>query len=211
MRLPAEVAGSLSRLQGQLMAAQPEIQNAYAMHWLAAREAGAMPAFQQMTNPMLWGLYGKTALAGLLRYALSGRATPDVMAGTIDQTNLIQQSYTQAVQGMRNFMDQPESREFAMVPMMVSAWQPMDRVYQSMQAPMQTVSTGLSWRPGAPAPMFGFATALLPGQEVGMQGQVTGQVQQMGQATGQVQQMGQVQGVEAPLPGQRPMGGQGME
>lgn len=205
------------------MAAQPELQNAYAMHWLAAREAGAMPAFQQMTQPMLWGLYGKTALAGLLRYALSGRATPDVMAGIVDQMNLIQQSYTQSVQGMRNFMDQPETGDFAMVAGMSRAWQPMDRVYQNMQTPFQTVMGGVQWSPGAPAPMFGFGIAMVPGQAptvVTYQAPgVTGQVMQTGQVTGQVTTgaAGQVtigtgmpgpEQMQMPNPEQRPMAGE---
>jgi hypothetical protein len=153
MPLSAEVAGSLSRMQGQMMAAQPEVQNAYAMHWLAMREAGGMPAFQQMTQNMLWGLYGYNALSGLLRHALSGRATPTVMAGIIDQVNLIQQSYTRAASNMQEFLSQPEAQAFPMVPLMVRSFSPLDRVYQAVQRPMETVTTALTWNPGPPMAM----------------------------------------------------------
>ena len=87
MRLPAQVAGSMSRMQGLLQAAQPEIQAAYAAHWLAARQAAGAPHFQDLSQHMMMGLYGTTALGGLLRYALSGRATPDVVGGIIDQVH----------------------------------------------------------------------------------------------------------------------------
>lgn len=161
VRLPAEVAGSLSRLQGQLMAAQPEIQNAYAMHWLALRQAGAIPAFQQMTQQMLWGLYGTTAMSGLLRQALSGRATPEVLAGIIDQVNLVQQSYNQAADSLREFLEIPEARDLPTVQPMVQSFRPLDQVYQAVQQPMQTVTTTLSWNPGAPLPLVQFPMAQL--------------------------------------------------
>jgi hypothetical protein len=153
MRLPAEVAGALSRLQGQMMAAQPELQNAYAWHWLAAREAGGAPAFQQMTQGMLWGLYGSTALSGLLRHALSGRATPDVMAGIADQVRLIQESYDHARGALQEFVAQPDVRQIPAVQPMVRSLGALDRVYQAVQQPMQTVTGGITWPAGGPMPM----------------------------------------------------------
>jgi hypothetical protein len=169
LRLPAQVAGSLSRMQGQLLAAQPELQNAYALHWLALRQAGGMPAFQQMTQHMLWGLYGTQALSGLLRHALSGRATVDVLSGIIDQMNLIRMSYDRARDSLQEFLQEPEAREFPTVPLMVRAFQPLDRVYAAVQQPMQTVSEALTWMPGIPLSMLPMQLAQLtwrpPGQE----------------------------------------------
>lgn len=146
--LPADVAGSLSRMQGLLQANQPEIQNAYALHWLATREAGGIPQFQQMTQQMLWGLYGTVALQGLLRFALSGRGTPEVLSGIIDQANLIRQSYTQAADSLRQFLELPEAQQFPSVPMMVRGLAPLDRVYQAFQQPIETVLTGVPFTPG---------------------------------------------------------------
>lgn len=148
MRLPAEVAGSLSRLQGLLQAAHPQIQNAYAMHWLALRQAGAVPEFQPFTQQMLWGAYGTLALGGLLHHALSSRATPEVMGGIIDQLSLLQEQYGRAAQSLQEFLQRPEARDFAAVPPMMAALRPVEQFVQGMQAPAEAVMTGLRWSPG---------------------------------------------------------------
>jgi hypothetical protein len=168
MRLPAEVAGSLSRLQGLLMAAEPEIQRSYATHWLAMREAGEVPAFQQMTQHLLWGLYGTTALRGLLREALSGRANPVVLAGIIDQLNLIQHSYRQAAAALGTFLALPEAREFDYVPAMVRSFEPLDRVYQAVQQPAQVITGTLRWVPGRPLSQVGVRIANLERRSEGL-------------------------------------------
>ncbi|HYF90767.1 MAG TPA: hypothetical protein VD969_00835 [Symbiobacteriaceae bacterium] len=146
--LPAQVTGSLSRLQGQLQAANPAVQNAYALHWLAMREAGFVPEFQRFTQHMLWGAYGTLALNGLLRHALSGRATPEVMAGVVDQLNLLQEHYGGAAQSLREFLQRPEAQDFAAVGPMVAAMRPLDTVYQAVQQPAQAVMGNLRWRQG---------------------------------------------------------------
>lgn len=53
MRLPSEVGSSLFRVQGQIQAAHPHIQDAYAMHWMALRQAGFVPEFQRITRHTL--------------------------------------------------------------------------------------------------------------------------------------------------------------
>lgn len=159
--LSAEVAGSLSRMQGLLQAAQPEIQNAYAAHWLAARQAAATPSFQPVTQQALMGLYGTTALSGLLRYALSGRATPEVLGGIIDQVNLIQQSYQGATAALQDFLQEEDVRELEGVRMMTRAFTPLDRVYQQMQPPSQTVVDGVRWRQDGQLPGFGINRAMI--------------------------------------------------
>lgn len=161
MRLPAEVAGSMSRMQGLLQAAQPEIQSAYAAHWLAARQASAAPSFQQLTGQMITGLYGTTALSGLLRYALSGRATPEVVGGIIDQVNLIQESYQGATSALNQFLEDPDVRELEGVQMMTRALTPLDRVYQQLQGPGQTVVTQVSWVPSGTIQGFPIERALI--------------------------------------------------
>lgn len=150
VRLPADVAGSLSRMQGLLQAAQPEIQTAYATHWLAMRQAAGVPGFQEMTQNLLWGLYGANALGGLLRFALSGRATPEVMGGIIDQVHLLQESYGRATQAFQQFLEQPETADFPTVPVMAQGLRHLDRVYQQMREPGQTVVNSLPWVPGGP-------------------------------------------------------------
>lgn len=70
---------------------------------MAARQSPADPAFQQFTQHTL-GLYGATALNGLLRYALSGYATPEVMGGIIDQVKLIHRSYQGAAAALQEFL-----------------------------------------------------------------------------------------------------------
>lgn len=148
MRLPPQVSGSLSRLQGQLQAAQPTLQNAYALHWLAMREAGFVPEFQQFTQHLLWGAYGTAALGGLLNYALTGRNTPEVMASVVDQLNLMQDQYGRAAQALQAFLQRPDSREFPAVQPMVAAMRPLDRLYQGVVQPAQTVTGGIRWIPG---------------------------------------------------------------
>jgi len=161
--LSAEVAGSLSRLQGELQAALPGIQRAYAMHWLAMRQAGGMPAFQRITEPMLWGLYGTTALSGLLQLALTGRATTEVMQGILDQLHVIQQSYGQAAGALQAFLQTPEARQLSAVPPMVQSLEPLSHVYQAVDAPMRTVLSGLRWYGSTPVPMVGIPRAIIPG------------------------------------------------
>ena len=161
--LSAEVAGSLSRLQGELQAAQPGIQRAYAMHWLAMRQAGGMPAFQRMTEPMLWGLYGTTALSGLLQLAITGRTTTEVMQGILDQLQLIQHSYGRAALALQELLQTPEARQLPAVPPMVQSLGPLSRVYQAVEAPMQTVLSGLTWYASTPVPMVGIPRAIIPG------------------------------------------------
>lgn len=148
VRLSAQVAGSLSRLQGLLQAAHPQVQNAYAMHWLALRHAGMVPEFQNMTQHMLWGAYGNLALGGLLTHALSGRATPEVMGGIIDQLQLLQRSYGMAAQSLQQFLQRPDARDLPGVQPMVTALRPLDRFYQAAQQPGRTVVTGVPWAPG---------------------------------------------------------------
>ncbi len=154
VRLSAEVAGSLSRMQGLLQAAQPEIQSAYAAHWLAARQVGDNTAFQQMTNHALQGLYGTTALSGMLRWALSGRGTPEVMGGIIDQVNLIQQAYTGATNALNQVLQEPEKQGNPAVRFMTRSFTPLDGVYQQMVPPAQTVVQGLPWAGAAQVPGF---------------------------------------------------------
>ncbi|MFZ5828151.1 MAG: hypothetical protein ACOY94_27920 [Bacillota bacterium] len=161
MRLPADVAGSMSRMQGLLQAAQPELQTAYAAHWLAARQASAAPAFQQLTGQMMTGLYGTTALSGLLRYALSGRATPEVMGGIIDQVNLIQHSYQGATSALNQFLQEPSAQELEGVRMMTRALTPLDRVYQQMEGPAQTVVNNVNWVPAGQIQGFPVERALI--------------------------------------------------
>lgn len=148
LRLPAEVAGSLSRIQGQLQAAHPHIQNAYAMHWLALRQAGFVPEFRQFTQHMLWGAYGTLALGGLLNHTLGGRGTPEVVAGIVDQLNLVQEHYGRAAQSLQEFLQRPEAQDFAPVPAMVAALRPPDQVYQAAHQPKETVISGVRWHPG---------------------------------------------------------------
>jgi len=154
VRLSAEVAGSLSRMQGLLQAAQPEIQTAYAAHWLAARQVGDNPAFQQLTTQALQGLYGTTALSGLLRWALSGRGTPEVMGAIIDQVNLIQQSYTGATTALNQVLQEPENQQVPAVRYMTRAFTPLDGVYQSMTGPADRVVQGVRWEGGTQVPGF---------------------------------------------------------
>lgn len=161
MRLPAEVAGAMSRMQGLLQAAQPEIQTAYAAHWLAARQAAAAPAFQQLTQQAVLGLYGTTALSGLLRYALSGRATPEVVGGIIDQVNLIQQAYQGATTALQEFLQDPDVQELDGVQTMTRAFTPLDRVYQHLDTPGRMVVQGVSWVPSGTVPGFPVERALL--------------------------------------------------
>lgn len=161
MRLPANVAGSMSRMQGLLQAAQPNVQSAYAAHWLAARQAAAAPAFQNLTQHMTMGLYGTTALSGLLRYALSGRATPEVVGGIIDQVRLIQQSYQGATQALEEFLQNEDVRNEEGVQLMTGTLPPLDRVYGNLQAPAETVVNGIPWVPSGPVPGFPVERALV--------------------------------------------------
>ena len=147
MRLPAQVAGSMSRMQGLLQAAQPEIQSAYAAHWLAARQAAGAPHFQDLSQHMLTGLYGTTALGGLLRYALSGRATPEVVGGIIDQVQLIRHSYEGAQQALGRFLEDEEVRSLSGVQLMGRTLPHLDRFYQQMEQPAQAVLNGVEWAP----------------------------------------------------------------
>lgn len=151
----------MSRMQGLIQAAQPEIQTAYATHWLAARQAGAAPTFHALTQQMMNGLYGITAMQGLLRFALSGRATPEVMGGIIDQVNLINNSYQGATAALGQFLQEQDVQSLEGVQMMTRALRPLDRFYQQMQGPGQTVSQGISWVPAGPIPGFGVERALL--------------------------------------------------
>ncbi len=154
MRLPPQVTGALSRLQGQLMAAQPAIQNAYAWHWLAARQAAPIPAFQELTQHMLWGLYGATALNGLLRFALSGRGTPVVMESIIDQINLINAAYDRTANILETLLQDQDVRELPPIRPWVQSLQALDQVRQNVQQPMQMVLTGLPWSFGAPMQLY---------------------------------------------------------
>ncbi|MBY6275411.1 hypothetical protein [Symbiobacterium thermophilum] len=147
VRLPAQVAGSMSRMQGLLQAAQPEIQSAYASHWLAARQAAGRPYFQDLSQHMMMGLYGTTALGGLLRYALSGRATPEVVGGIIDQVQLIRQSYEGAQQALERFLEDEEVRSLSGVQLMSRTLPHLDRFYQQMEQPGQAVLNGIEWQP----------------------------------------------------------------
>ncbi len=147
MRLPAQVAGSMSRMQGLLQAAQPDIQSAAASHWLAARQAASEPGFQELSQNMLLGLYGTTALSGLLRYALSGRATPEVVGGIIDQVQLIQQSYQGAQQALQRFLENEDARQLEGVQLMSRTLPQLDRFHQQMEQPAQAVLNGLEWQP----------------------------------------------------------------
>lgn len=161
MRLSAEVAGAMSRMQGLLQAAQPEIQSAMASHWLAARQAAAAPAFQDLTRQMMMGLYGTTALSGLLRYALSTRATPEVVGGIVDQVNLIQRSYQGATQALQQFLGDEAVQEQPGVQLMTRSLAPLDRFYQQMQGPGQMVLQGVNWAPSGPVPGFPVERSLL--------------------------------------------------
>lgn len=161
MRLPAEVAGAMSRMQGLLQAAQPEIQSAAAAHWLAARQAAAAPGFEALTRQMMLGIYGTTALSGLLRYALSSRATPEVVGGIIDQVRLIQESYQGAQQALGQFLQEQDVRELDGVETMTRALPPLDRFYQQMQAPGQMVTQGINWVPAGVLPGFPVERALV--------------------------------------------------
>lgn len=164
MRLTAPVAGALSQMQGQFMAAQPEIQNAYAMHWLAFRHAGGVPAFQQLTQNMLWGAYSTLAMQGLLRHALSGRATPEVMAGMVDQARIMQDSYRGATNAMTQFLQEPDARDLPAVPQMAQSFRPLDRVYQGTQQPMETILQDVPWIPSTPLAMVNVPRAMIPEQ-----------------------------------------------
>ncbi|MFS8639843.1 MAG: hypothetical protein LOD90_03345 [Symbiobacteriaceae bacterium] len=125
----------MSRMQGLLQAAQPEIQAAYAAHWLAARQAAGAPYFQDLSQHMLMGLYGTTALGGLLRYALSGRATPEVVGGIIDQVRLIRQSYQGAREALQRFLEDEQVRSWSGVQLMGRTLPHLDRFYQQMEPP----------------------------------------------------------------------------
>ncbi|MDB4896269.1 MAG: hypothetical protein JWN15_2531 [Firmicutes bacterium] len=148
MRLPPQVAGSLSRLQGMLQRSQPQIQNAYAAHWLALRQAGGVPEFQTFTQHMAWGAYGTMALGGLLRHALAGRGQPEVVAGIVDQLHLLQHHYGEAAQSLQAFLQRPDAADYPAVRPMVDALRPLDQVYQAAQPPKHTVLNGLPWHPG---------------------------------------------------------------
>lgn len=151
VRLSEQVAGALSRMQGLLQAAEVRMSDAYAAHWLATREAGRIPEFQQATAPMLWGLYGMEALEGLLRIALTGRATTDVMGGIVDMINLINASFQQADRAWAAFLQRPEARELTTVTRLVQTLQPLGRTFTQMQQPAQMVLQGVGWRPWMPA------------------------------------------------------------
>ena len=169
MRLPAQVAGSMSRMQGLLQAAQPEIQAAYAAHWLAARQAAGAPHFQDLSQHMMMGLYGTTALGGLLRYALSGRATPDVVGGIIDQVQLIRQSYEGAQQALERFLGDEEVRSLSGVQLMGRTLPHLDRFYQQMQQPAQAVLSGVDWQESGEVPGWPVRRAEVGGSGPGWQ------------------------------------------
>jgi len=160
----------MSRMQGLLQAAQPEIQSAYASHWLAARQAAGEPGFQALSQNMLMGLYGTTALSGLLRYALSGRATPEVVGGIIDQVQLIQQSYQGAQQSLQQFLDNERTRDMEGVQLMSRTLPQLDRFYQQMEQPAQAVLNGVAWYPSGSVQGWPVERAVIgPGpQHVGM-------------------------------------------
>jgi len=164
MRLSAQVAGSMSRMQGLLQAAQPEIQSAYATHWLAARQAASAPGFQELSQNMLAGLYGTTALGGLLRYALSGRATPEVVGGIIDQVRLIQQSYEGAQQALQRFLANEEVRQMEGVQLMSRTLPQLDRFYQQMEQPAQAVLNGVEWQPSGTVEGWSIERAVIGGR-----------------------------------------------
>lgn len=151
VRLSERVAGSLSRLQGLLQAAAPAISDAYAAHWLATREAGRIPEFQQATAPMLWGLYGMEALSGLLRIALTGRATTEVLGGIIDMLNLINLSFQQADMAWARFLQRAEALDLRTVPRFIETLQPLGRTFAQMQEPARAVLQGVDWRPWVPS------------------------------------------------------------
>lgn len=165
MRLPANVAGSMSRMQGLLQAAQPNIQSAYAAHWLAARQAGAVPGFSNLTQHLMMGLYGTTALSGLLRYALSSRATPEVVGGIIDQVNLIQQSYEGATQALQELLENEEARGNEGVQFMSRSLRPLDRVYQNLREPGRVVTETIRWTPSGQVPGFPVERAMIGGPQ----------------------------------------------
>lgn len=167
MRLPAQVAGSMSRMQGLLQAAHPEIQAAYASHWLAARQAAGAPGFQQLSQHMMTGLYGATALGGLLRYALSGRATPEVVGGIIDQVNLIQHSYQGAQESLQQVLGDEEVRGIPGVQLMSRTLPQLDRFHQQMQQPAQTVLNGVQWSSSGALPGWPMERAVVGSGEDG--------------------------------------------
>lgn len=169
MRLPAHVAGSMSRMQGLLQAAQPNIQSAFAAHWLAARQAGAAPGFANLTQHMVMGLYGTTALSGLLRYALSSRATPEVVGGIIDQVNLIQRSYEGAVQALEELLQNEEARGNEGVQFMSRSLRPLDRVYQNLSESGRAVVENVRWTPSGQVPGFPVERAVIGGAEPRLQ------------------------------------------
>ena len=151
VRLSEQVAGALSRMQGLIQASEVRLSDAYAAHWLATREAGRIPEFQQATAPMLWGLYGMETLAGLLRIALTGGATTEVMGGIVDMINLINASFQQADQAWAAFLQRPEARELTSIDRLMQTLQPLGRTFTQMQQPAQLVLRGVNWRPWMPA------------------------------------------------------------
>lgn len=161
MRLPADVAGAMSRMQGLLQAAQPEIQSAMASHWLAVRQAAGAPGLQPLTQQVMLGLYGTTALSGLLRYALSGRATPEVVGGIVDQIRLIHEAYQGAAQSLEQFLGDEDVQQLNSVQLMARSFRPLDRFYQQIQASGQTVVQGVNWVPAGLLPGFPVERALV--------------------------------------------------
>jgi len=156
-------------MQGLLQAAQPEIQAAYASHWLAARQAAAAPGFQQLSQNMMMGLYGATALSGLLRYALSGRATPEVVGGIVDQVNLIQNSYQGAQESLQQFLGDETVQDLSGVQLMSRTLPQLDRFHQQMQQPAQTVLNDVQWSRSGTLPGWPIERALVGFGEDGWQ------------------------------------------
>jgi hypothetical protein len=150
IQLSDEVAGSLSRMQGILQAAEPAIEHAAAVHWLAARQAGGMPAFQQMTQQALLGFYATLALRGLLRFALTGQATTEVMGAIIDQIRLMQLSFRETDRALAQLLMATDARELTAIPMMVEAFRRLIPVYRSLEQPAMTVLQSVRWRPASP-------------------------------------------------------------
>lgn len=159
MQLPADVSGALSRIQGLLQAAAPQIQDAYAAHWLALRQAGFVPEFQQATQQLLWALYSTTALSGLVGHALSGRAYPDLMGAIIDQLHLLNESHRRAADLMNRFLHRPDVTGFPYVRPMVEAFRPLLHLLDQLRQPADTVIRGIRWIPGPMLDMPGIVRA----------------------------------------------------
>lgn len=62
------------------------------------------------------------------------------------------------------FLQTPENQQIPMVPEMTRSLQPLERAYQGMQGPMQTILEGVPWVPSRPLGMIDMPMALIPDQ-----------------------------------------------